>query len=291
MNTSIWNRISLFFYWWFSVLIFPFYGIQYLMKDSRQRKLRYSDLGEYIDFMGTPVLCLIADTISFILCFAFLLAICLQEALPTRSTQYEMFYEYILWSCIVGQIYTEFIQLRKLGWKNYVTHFWNQLDIIIIVLLFATAGVRIYTVNKIEPGIALTEDDEFYQSFAWIMYGALGFLQTIKFLSLADSNNVIGPLQLAMKSMIGDLMQIMLLLLTILFAFSVVLMVLMKQIPHLYPGQEVPSNFANLMKTVYTLLWALFGFIDFIEKMRDDEDKVYGVYVIFYIILAGEIRI
>ncbi|XP_063681304.1 transient receptor potential-gamma protein-like isoform X3 [Bolinopsis microptera] len=287
MNSSIWNKISLFFYWWFSVLIFPFYGVQYLMKDPRQRKLRYSDLGEYIDFMGTPVLCLIADSISFILCFAFLLAICLQEELPTRSTQFEMFFEYILWSCIVGQIYTEFIQLRKLGWKNYLTHFWNQVDILIIVLLFATAGVRIYTINKIEPGRELTEHDEFYQSIAWIMYGTLGFLQTIKFLSLTDSNNVIGPLQLAMKSMIGDLMQIMLLLIIILVAFSVTIMVLMKQIPHLYPGEEIPNNFKSLPNTIATLLWALFGFIDFIEKMRDDEDKKMGVYVIFYIIFTA----
>lgn len=295
MNTSIWNRISLFFYWWFSVLIFPFYGVQYLLKDPRQRKLRYSDLGEYIDFMGTPVLCLIADTISFILCFGFLLAICLQEELPVRSTQYEMFYEYILWSCIVGQIYTEFIQLRKLGWKNYVTHFWNQIDILIIFILFGTAGLRIATLYNIDSLPLVDGERDFtgadqiksQQSVAWVMYGVLGFLQTIKFLSLTDSNNVLGPLQLAMKSMIGDLMQIMLLLLTILVGFSVTIMVLMKQIPELYKGKEVPPNFQDLLSTIATLLWALFGFIDFIEEMRRNEGDMLGVYVAFYVIFAG----
>ena len=282
-------------------MIFPFYGIQYLMKDPRQRKLRYSDLGEYIDFMGTPVLCLIADTISFILCFAFLLTICLQEKLPTGSTQFEMFYEYILWSCIVGQIYTEFIQLRKLGWKNYVTHFWNQVDILIILLLFATAAVRIYTICNID--IDNGEELVQTQSIAWIMYGGLGFLQTIKFLSLTDSNNVLGPLQLAMKSMIVDLMQIMLLLLTILVGFSVTIMVLMKQIPSLYgtnttaPSngtEELPDsakNFDGLFKTIATLLWALFGYIDFIENMRQEEDKRLGVYVAFYVIFAGKKKV
>ncbi|KAL5254037.1 hypothetical protein ACHWQZ_G013706 [Mnemiopsis leidyi] len=295
MNTSIWNRISLFFYWWFSVLIFPFYGVQYLLKDPRQRKLRYSDLGEYIDFMGTPVLCLIADTISFILCFGFLLAICLQEELPVRSTQYEMFYEYILWSCIVGQIYTEFIQLRKLGWKNYVTHFWNQIDILIIFILFGTAGLRIATLYNIDSLPLVDGERDFtgadqiksQQSVAWVMYGVLGFLQTIKFLSLTDSNNVLGPLQLAMKSMIGDLMQIMLLLLTILVGFSVTIMVLMKQIPELYKGKEVPPNFQDLLSTIATLLWALFGFIDFIEEMRRNEGDMLGVYVAFYVIFAA----
>ena len=268
------------------------------MKDPRQRKLRYSDLGEYIDFMGTPVLCLIADTISFILCFGFLLAICLQERLPTRSTQYEMFYEYILWSCIVGQIYTEFIQLRKLGWKNYVTHFWNQVDILIIFILFATAGLRIATLYSIDSlplvdGVRDfngADDIKSQQSIAWVMYGVLGFLQTIKFLSLTDSNNVLGPLQLAMKSMIGDLMQIMLLLVTIMLGFSVTIMVLMKQIPELYQDKtkdDIPSNFQDLLSTAATLLWSLFGFIDFIEEMRKNEGSMLGVYVAFYLIFAG----
>jgi type III secretory pathway component EscU len=119
------------------------------------------------------------------------------------------------------------------------------------------------------------------------MYGVLGFLQTIKFLSLTDSNNVLGPLQLAMKSMIGDLMQIMLLLLTILVGFSVTIMVLMRQIPFLYEDEVVPPQFESLFKTIATLLWALFGFIDFIEHMREVEDKVLGIYVAFYVVFAG----
>lgn len=125
------------------------------------------------------------------------------------------------------------------------------------------------------------------------MYGILGFLQTIKFLSLTDSHNVFGPLQLAMKSMIGDLMQIMLLLIFVIIGFSVGIMVLMKQIPNLYRKSaddktiKIPAQFESLGKTIATLVWSLFGFIDFIEGMRAEEDKMLGIYVCFYLIFAG----
>ena len=282
MNKSITDRFFLLLYWFCSTMIFPYYGIQYIMKDPRQRKLRYSDLGEYIDFMGTPVLCLIADTISFILCFSFLIKICLQDELPTEPMAFAMGYEYILWACIVGQIYTETIQLRKLGWKKYVTHFWNCIDVFIIFILIVAAGIRIYTIQ-------LTEYQPLLTSIAWILYGVLGFLQTIKFISLTDSSNVLGPLQLAMKSMIGDLTQIMVLLSAMLFGFSICIYVVMRQLPNIY-GESVivPRRFQNLSQTVATLFWSLFGFIDFLEDMREkEESRSMEIYVFFYLVFAG----
>ena len=280
------------------MVIFPYYGIQYLLKDPRQRKLRYSDLGEYIDFMGTPVLCLIADTISFILCFAFLMCICLQAELPTDPFQFSMGYEYILWACVVGQIYTETIQLRKLGWKNYVTHFWNVVDILIIIILLTTAGIRIYTVS-LSPGYdnpsEFPDSLQKHISIAWILYGILGFLQTIKFLSLTDANNVLGPLQLAMKSMIEDLLQILVLLIFVQFGFSVCIYVVMRQIPALYPDRNVDGAdlgnieylFSDIWQTYATLFWALFGFIDFIQDMRMREEKTMAINLLFYLVFAA----
>ena len=287
MNKSVWDRFLLLLYWLASTMIFPYYGIQYLLKDPRQRKLRYSDLGEYIDFMATPVLCLIADTISFILCFAFLIKICLQDELPSRPLEFSMGYEYILWACVVGQIYTETIQLRKLGWKKYVTHFWNCIDILIIVTLVVAAGVRIYTLQFTVIRPLLT-------SATWILYGLLGFLQTIKFISLTDSSNVLGPLQLAMKSMIADLFQIMVLLGAMLFGFSLCIFVVMRQLPNIYQEADngnpvsVPWRFSSLAQTVATLFWSLFGFIDFLDEMREtEESKAIEIYITFYLIFAG----
>ena len=327
MNKSLWDRFLLFLYWWFSVLIFPIYFFRYIRQDSRTRKLKYSDLGEYIDFMGTPVLCLIADTISFCICFCLLLKVCLAECLPLQALQFDMGYEYILWSCILGQIYTEVIQLRKLGWKNYATHFWNVLDMLIISLMCVAAGIRVYTIhlacglpdnllemncnrtmtldNKIFWNLNLDTSDEGlygrienYVGVAWMFYGFLGYLQTIKFISLTDSHNVLGPLQLAMKSMIEDLCQILVLLSGFVLSFSICITVTMSQIYRFYretqgiSGQEIPQEFKNLEQTAMTHHWSLFGFIDFIDELRGEREvRQTGVYVVVYFLLGSKYKL
>lgn len=130
--------------------------------------------------------------------------------------------------------------------------------------------------------LAGTEDQDitkYLQTTSGIIYGFIGLVQTIKFLrwdkhqkiksfvlldissycqlltlsflSITDASYILGPLQLAMKSMIKDLILILVMLIVVIFAFSLAIYVTFQQLPVLYgPGADIPVGFGDLGSTL-----------------------------------------
>ena len=306
MNNSFWGCAFLLLKWWCSVILFPYYGILYLNM-GKHRKLKYSYLGEYIEFMKTPLLCLIADTIAYFLCLTMLICICVTDELSLQYNHLYNGFEYVLWSCILGQTYTEAIQVRKLGWKKYFTHFWNLVDLTIIVITMVAIGFRMYSIISYHNDQTLDKEKVNLQAISGLLYGVLCFVQTIKILSITDASYILGPLQLAMKSMMRDLVLIFILLTTVILSFSLAIFVTMQQIKRFYGDQSaivtekdnstkyttsenkgVPELFETFGQTLATLFWALFGFIDFVAEIRQQEKGKETVFIFFYILFAGK---
>ena len=79
--------------------------------------------------------------------------------------------ELLLWLSILSRILTEFYQILSLGFKKYLSNFWNYVDVVVCVLLTSGCGLRIYGIRAMPNNVDIENStEEFKNTFTNAIY-------------------------------------------------------------------------------------------------------------------------
>ena len=191
----------------------------------------------------TPYLCFITDFVNFYVFLFFYNCVCLLKI--DEITSLEM----ALYVCVISRIVIEIDVAVQQGWKRYIANVWNMVDWLILFLVVISALYKGCVIsetcikshddyNKIIDGLKevgkpqLTMDTltvvEFmilisdYQHFLNIsyMYATADFLLVLRLLTLFEVSRSMGPIIIALKYLLRDVLKFIVLLYWTIFGAS-----------------------------------------------------------------------
>uniref|UniRef100_H2Z8F6 Transient receptor ion channel domain-containing protein n=1 Tax=Ciona savignyi TaxID=51511 RepID=H2Z8F6_CIOSA len=183
----------------------------------------------------------------------------------------------LLW--ILGKWVQEFEELYHRGWKSYFRDHWNHTDLVALLLMGLDYNKRatyeaLYTVNATVPVPSPFEPRMIADGlFAWAYVFVF-----LRLLSLTRANRNLGPLQVTLSRMMGDVMRFLLIFFLVMIAFALGLSELYwvygtpkgKIILCSFGSNQTVDQtckkstilFSGLWPSLKTLFWALFGHVD-----------------------------
>ena len=234
-NTLLYGKTLIALKYITSPIILPLLFLKLLLVElPRGIKFMESSFAELLKLKFTPCMCFITDALNYSIFLMILICACI---FPTEGGKYQVGgTDYLLYFCVLSRLIIEIDFLVQQGW-GYLRHFWNIVDIIVIVMLCVAAihNVMIqYKVDGLLKEHKETTDDIDYDATeedlmrshqdsmnVYYMYAVAEFILTLRILGLLEIFKSLGTMMIALKYLVIDVLNFGILLLTVIFGTSV----------------------------------------------------------------------
>eukprot|EP00055_Hartaetosiga_balthica_P001911 m.2248 g.2248 ORF g.2248 m.2248 type:complete len:771 (+) comp1742_c0_seq1:59-2371(+) len=263
-------------------ILFPIYFIQYLA--STPRSLRFSRLGDYLELCNTPFIKFSGSMISFVAFLALLVIVITNDSNPIPSRN-----EVIFACWIVAMVLQEFREMYQTPTRIYLSSLWNLLDVLNLGLYSVVIALRaiVYLDRQESTGLTLF--------VANLILSAAAFLSGLRFLNVLEAHHRLGPLQISIRQIIGDLLVFLGILVVFVFSFAVAATKIYQSADSAIPSNGIAiSSFATVDESLRTMFWSIFGLID-VDVLSVDGwrggtitrigEVVYGCYMVMVFVL------
>ena len=248
-HKMFYGKIAVAFKFIFSpFMIIPLFLKFCLLDACRGVPIMQSSLVKLLKLKFTPCLCFCTDVLNYLIFVASLICVCVFQ----QSTNKITVAEYVLYVCIVSRIFIELDLVFQQGWRRYLANIWNHVDLIVLVLLFFSALYKIgihaglfLESDKVIMGLhkdsnAWNEDryedlNKLYSIDKWAnevnhyshflnvsyIYSMAQFVLAIRILTFLEINRSIGPMLIALKYLLMDVIKFLGVLLCFMLGTSV----------------------------------------------------------------------
>ena len=189
--------------------------------------------------------------------------------------------EITLWLCVVSRILIELDQVLQQGIYRYAT-FWNFVDVLTSLLMLAAAVLKITVCITTDEDASLSDTEKvelrdliMYNTY---LYAYAEFFLIIRWLNILEVTTDLGPMLIAMKYMLVDVLKFVFVLLAtcVVGAFVAVYSITnnikqldLKLIDNPNISQvTIPSEFDRLDRTFINLIWSTFGLLEMPVGLR-----------------------
>ena len=225
-----------------SPLLVPPLLLKFLLFDiCRGRSVMDSTMASLMRFKFTPCLCFFTDAVNYLIFLAVLIGVCVSEQ-DTGSVTY---WEYALYVCVISRMHIELDLMAQQGWKRYFANIWNHVDILMLVLLSISALYKgcIHTdwfvqldTKDLQSELDISDDDfNSFQLEAWsdiishyrhflnisYIYAVTEFVLFIRLLTLLEFTRSMGPMLIALKYLLADVLKFSVVLATTVLGTSI----------------------------------------------------------------------
>jgi hypothetical protein len=198
-------------------LLLPLF-IKFLLIDVRNGiPVMNSSFGRLLKLKFTPCLCFVTDAVNYIMFLTILTCVCLIE----QDSKDFTIWEYLLIVCVLSRIFIEVDNLVEQGWRKYFTRAWNIVDIAVLILLIVSAGTKKLgedaELKKMEelkkPATLLNLAENLRQDLHFLkisyIYSVAEFVLFLRLLTLLEITKSMGPLLIALKYLLIDVVKFM----------------------------------------------------------------------------------
>ncbi|XP_063692927.1 short transient receptor potential channel 7-like [Bolinopsis microptera] len=286
-----------------SFFVGPIY-LLLLIKDYlvlREWNFKYSRLDYLSLSITTPFYSFLADLLNYAILLGLLLYVALtvpdkfvledQEGGEINNDYAEDFLqsnsrinipEIILWLCVLARIQMEVYQMICMrSAKKYFSNFWNNVDVLICVLMIVAFAIRFWNctvaavdISKIEDEVQLIEPEKLVEGFktntltSIYLYSITQMFVFFRVMNFLDVMSVIGPLQLAVKKMLSDVAKLLVLLVIILLGFVCAILCI-ANCHRKVTGTPYYEQFSTFEKVLVSMIWTLFDIFSYDELSKD----------------------
>ncbi|XP_063692921.1 short transient receptor potential channel 3-like [Bolinopsis microptera] len=298
-----------------SFFVGPIYFLL-LIKDylvSGTWRFKYSRLDYLSRSISTPFYSFLADFLNYAILLGLLLYVALtvpdnldlkdQKGGESDRDYAERFLqsnakielpEIILWLCVLARIQLEVYQLCMRGAKKYFSNFWNNVDVLICVLMIVAFAIRFWNctlavdISKIEDEVQLITPEELVEGFktstmtSIYLYSITQVFVFFRLMNFLDVMSVIGPLQLAVKKMLSDVAKLLVLLVIILLGFVCAILCIARCYRKV-KGTQYYEQFSTFEKALVSMIWTLFDIFSYDDLSRD---HMVTYWIVLVLVLA-----
>ncbi|XP_063691099.1 transient receptor potential-gamma protein-like [Bolinopsis microptera] len=233
-NTLLYGKTLIALKYIASPIMLPLLFLKLLLVElPRGIKFMESSFAELLKLKFTPCMCFITDALNYLIFLMILICACI---FPTDGKYQVGGTDYLLYFCVLSRLIIEIDFLVQQGW-GYLRHFWNIVDIIVIVMLCVGAVHNVmiqYRVDgllkehkekKEKIDYKATEGDlmRSHQDSmnVYYMYAVAEFILTLRILGLLEVFKSLGTMMIALKYLVIDVLNFGILLLTVIFGTSI----------------------------------------------------------------------
>ena len=194
-------------------LLLSWYLIQYfLFEKCRGKDLLDSALAEHMRFLLTPYICFVTDIFNYLILLCLLIATCFCP----KESRIPHFSEFALWCCTVSRALIESDQMWQQGLRRYLSNMWNVLELLSCVLITVAAVFRFVMFQTYSDlGADLLKLNDFHEDILKVtyLYAITEFLMILRWLNFLEFFPGLGPLLIALRTLIADVFKFVLIVL------------------------------------------------------------------------------
>lgn len=209
--------------------------------------------------------------------------------------------ESLVFTWVIGMLWSEIKQLWEEGFKKYVRQWWNWLDFIMICLYLCTISIRlsayfIFTWNENPDRFSIRThwSSEEPILIAEALFAVGNVFSFARIIYLFQTNPYLGPLQISLGCMLVDVAKFCFIFVLIISSFSIGLAQLYwyydPETEVCLPGELCKRStnvFSSIADSYITLLWALFSITkpedtNVIEKHYFTQFVGQGMFIMYH---------
>ena len=303
-NRLFWGKLSIALKYLTSIVVLPLTFLKFLLIDvCRGVSFMESSCSDLMRFLSIPCLCFATDAINYIGFLVVLISTCLSHF--GEKTYEVTTIEYVLYYSVFARIFIEADLLIQQGWRSYFRKFWNGMNIVVLGLLVAGAVMKAtiqYVIDKQadnyakELNVENSTEESLYTALEAIlinqhrksmnvnyMYAVAEFILVIRLMSLLEIVKSLGPMLIALKYLLIDVIKFSVILLMVIMGTSISLYSMTIALnewneelnyirsnitwPKDYPKDlpvaiKIPKVFDTFTDTIRNVLWGTFGLLD-----------------------------
>ena len=212
-NKSIFDKIKLAIKYLLSPILLPWYLLKFLLfKQLLKVSPKKSSGADHMDFLFTPFICFVTDILNYMVLLGLLVATCICP----KESHVPHYIEIALWCSMVSRLLIESDQIWQQGVGRYLSNMWNVLELLSCALISAAALYRIVVCFKYNnPEDSLTKLNNLHQDILKItyLYAITEFLLILRWLNFLEFFPRLGPLLIALRTLIADVFKFVLIVL------------------------------------------------------------------------------
>lgn len=240
----------------------------------------------------TPAVGFIVDLMNHLILVGLLIAAC------NKTNNDEDYYDVFLWLALLSRLVIEYDFLRVQGWRMYAANIINVINVVVGSSLFMSLVTTLsytYTTDTDAKAVLILVTSHIHSVSAMALM--------IRLLEMFDITKTLGPLTEAIKRMLKDVANFIVLMALTIFSFSIPMWTVAYQsarvLKQFKNGSGTPTdNFASYSHTVGYLAWSLFGLGDGFGGSVDNDsyssavlNTLYFLYLVAAVLLLMNLLI
>ena len=236
-NRLFWGKLSIALKYLTSIVVLPLTFLKFLLIDvCRGVSFMESSCSDLMRFLSIPCLCFATEAVNYIGFLVVLISTCLSHF--GEKTYEVTTIEYVLYYSTIARIFIEVDQLIQQGLKSYFRKFWNSMDIVVLGVLVAGAIMKITIQHVVDRESNVNEDEDNEELFCKeieaiyinqhrksmnvnYMYAVAEFILVIRLMSLLEIAKSLGPMLIALRYLLIDVIKFSVILLIVIISTSI----------------------------------------------------------------------
>lgn len=256
-----------------SPVLLPYYLLKYLIFEQHVKVSVMESSGvDHMKLLSTPIMCFVTDVMNYFILLGLLIATCFSP--KDSSTMLNV--EIALWACTVSRLLIEGDQMYQQGIWRYLPNMWNVLELFSCLMITVAAIYRIIIWKTYDnPTNDFTMMKELHQDIMNVtyLYAITEFLIIIRWLNFLEFFPGLGPLLIALRTLIADVFKfVLIVLLTSVVGTAIAVHAIVstvdlhnkKLIAASYRThvKEIPTFFSDFGNCFINVIWSTFGLLE-----------------------------